>query len=270
MKNRDITFISEIAKTAGAIAQKMRESELTVSYKSEKDLVSEADREVEKFIISEIKKYFPDDGIWGEETGKKNLNSDFQWIIDPIDGTTSYLHNQPFYSVSIGLQYKGESILGVVFAPALNELFYAEKSAGAFLNGKKISVSRREKLIESVLSTGFACVRSNKKNNNIKYFSKILPKIREIRRFGSAAIDLSYTACGRLDGFWELNLQLYDICAGALILLEAGGQITDFSGKKNFPQNGTLATNGLIHDQLIELLNKKNQYKKNKPRILRG
>ena len=254
-QTRDINFISEIAKIAGSIALDMRKNQdLKVYFKSEKDLVSEADKTVENFIISRISEKYPQDSIWGEESGKTSGKSDYMWVIDPIDGTTSYLHGQHFFSVSIGLKRKDEIIAGVVYAPSLNELFCAEKSAGATLNGNKISVSKREKLIESVLSTGFACVRSGERINNLNYFCKILPQIREIRRFGSAALDLSYTACGRLEGFWELNLKLYDICAGAIILTEAGGKISDFYGKNSFPENGTAATNSLIHQELLKIL----------------
>ncbi len=190
----------------------------------------------------------------GEETGRSKSSSGYLWIIGPIDGTTSYIHGQPFYSVSIGLQRNGETIAGVVNAPELNEIFCAEKGSGAFVNGKKISVSKRAKLIEAVLSTGFACVRAGLKNNNIKNFARILPKIRGIRRYGSAAIDLSYVASGRLEGFWEMNLQEYDICAGALIVEEAGGKISDFRGGRSYPGKGLLASNGLIHKELIKEL----------------
>lgn len=252
MTNHSIEFIIETAKFAGELARRMRdEKKLSLEYKNDKDIVSEADSAVEKLITDRIQERFPTDGIWGEESGKSNISSDFLWVIDPIDGTTSYVHGQPFYSVSIGLQYKGEAIAGVVFAPDLNEIYSAEKSAGAFLNGRKISVSHRSRLIESVLATGFACIRAGAEKNNLENFCRILPKIRDIRRYGSAAIDLCYVASGKLEGFWEMNLKLYDICAGALILKEAGGTVSDFKGGRSYPEHGLVASNGLIHQELL-------------------
>jgi myo-inositol-1(or 4)-monophosphatase len=251
MKHPPIDFIVDIASAAGALAESMKNEKLLIDYKNEKDLVSEADRAVESFIVEKIFKKYPEHGIYGEEGGKRNLNSDYLWVIDPIDGTTSYLHGQPFYSVSIGLKYRGEIVAGVVNAPVFREIFSAEKKSGAFLNGRRISVSTRKKLIESVLSTGFTCVRAGLKDNNLKYFSEIVPQIRGIRRYGSAAIDLSYVACGRLEGFWEMNLMDYDICAGVLLVEEAGGEVSDFYGKKNYPQDGLLATNSFIKSELL-------------------
>ncbi len=253
MKKHTLSFIVGLAESAGRLAQKMRAAGgLSIGYKNDKDIVSEADMAVEKLIADGIRERFPSDGIWGEEGGRNGASSDFLWIVDPIDGTTSFVHGQPFYSVSIGLQYRGETIAGVVNAPALGEIFSAEKSSGASLNGKRISVSRRSRLIESVLSTGFACVRAGMERNNLENFCRILPKIRGVRRFGSAAIDLSYVACGRLEGFWEMNLKQYDICAGVLILEEAGGKVSDFDGGARFPEHGLAASNGLIHREMLD------------------
>jgi len=222
-----------------------------LEFKSAKDLVTASDRKAEEIIVAEIRRAFPAHNILGEETGSSDKGSDFTWIIDPIDGTTSFVHDQPFYSVSIALRKRGEPIAAVVHAPRLDETFSAEKGAGAFLDGKKIQVSNAENLISSVLATGFACLRADLAENNLEHFNRIAPKIRGIRRYGSAALDMAYVAAGRLDGFWELNLKPYDIAAGHLLVLEAGGDVRDFRGGTNFPELGTLATNGKITEELI-------------------
>ena len=232
---------------------KSRLADIQIDRKSEKDLVTEADVAVEKYLVEQIKKTYPDHSILGEESGS-HAGNEYRWIIDPIDGTTSFVHNQPFFSNSVALEHNGEIILAAVNAPALGELFMAEKGKGATLNDKPIHVSGRDKLSDCVLGTGFACVRQNLQNNNLPYFEKIVTVIRGVRRYGSAAIDLSYVACGRLDGFWELNLQIYDMAAGLLMVTEAGGIVTDFAGKNENIPHETLATNGHIHDELSNML----------------
>ncbi len=248
-----IDFAKRIAVEAGRIALEEYENigRSGIIFKSEKDIVTSADRKVEEYLIGEIAREFPGHGIYAEETGRSGAGSRHCWVIDPIDGTTSFVHDQPYFSVSIAYKEGGEARLGVVNAPRLNELYWAEKGGGAFCNGRRIKVSSRDKLINSVLATGFACVRSDLPKNNLEYFCRILPKLRGIRRYGSAAIDLSYVACGRLEGFWELNLKEYDIAAGAVILEEAGGSVCDFNGGKNYPEDGTVATNGKIAEELI-------------------
>src|SRR3989339_1709883 len=240
-------FLNDIITEAGRISldYKTKLAGIRIDRKSPKDLCTEADIAIEKYLTSRIKKASPAHGILGEEFGKTEGN-EYLWIIDPIDGTTSFIHDQPFYSVSVGLHKNGQPLLAAVNAPVLGEFFTAEKGKGSFLNGKPIKVSRRDDLMDCVLGTGFACLRSDNKLNNVPYFNSIIHKILGIRRFGSAAIDLCYVACGRLDGFWELNLHIYDIAAGALILSEAGGKITDFGmGETNIPSE-VLATNSKI------------------------
>lgn len=248
-----IEFVKKIAVSAGkmAFAEFAKSDSLRIHFKSEKDLVTEADRKIERFIISEIHRKYPCHDIFGEETGKTAKGNEFCWVIDPIDGTTSFVHGQPFFSVSIALQKKGVTVAGAVNAPKLGELYWAAKGEGAYCNKKRIHVSSRDRLVNSVLSTGFACLRSDLKENNLPIFNKILPKLRGIRRYGSAAIDLSYVACGKLEGFWELNLKPYDIAAGVLILQEAGGAVCDLSGKLNYPDDGILATNGKITREFL-------------------
>ena len=248
-------FLFDISKQAGRISleYKAKLSSMQVTKKSDKDLVSEGDLAVEAYLIDRIRAQYPSHAILGEESGAYGDNA-CRWIIDPIDGTTSFVHGQPFYSISIALEKDGDIILGAVNAPVLNELFYAEKGQGAFCNGEAICVSKRDKLIDSVLGTGFACVRSDLEHDNLPYFNKILPKIRGVRRYGSCAIDLSYVASGRLEGFWELNLNLYDMAAGLLILTEAGGCVTDFAGDTQKLPGQLVATNGLIHEELLTYL----------------
>lgn len=251
-----IEFIKDIAEEAGNIAlaemKKINPSDIKrKGDQNEKDLVTAVDLMVEKKIVSRIKERFPDHDIYGEESGKTAKGSEFCWIIDPIDGTVSYIHQTASFSVSIALQHKGEIIAGSVFAPKLGELFWAEKGKGAFLNGEKIRVSGRERLAESLVATGFACLRAGLKENNLKYLNKILPDICDIRRDGSAALDLAYVASGRYDAFWEMSLNLYDIAAGILLVEEAGGRVSDMSGSRAFPEKGLLVSNGLIHEKLM-------------------
>jgi len=255
-------FIKEIALEAGELCLKEFETmhDSDIEFKNDKDLVTAVDKKVEAFIIGRIEENFPDHDIFGEETGRTEHNSEYCWVIDPIDGTTSFVHGQPFYSNSIALKKNGVTIVGVVNAPRLNELFYAELGQGAFLNGKPIAVSKRDRLISSVMATGFACVRAGRENNNLPYFNAFLPKLRGIRRFGSAAMDLCYVACGRLEGFWEMDLQPYDYGAGELIVREAGGVVSDFDGADDYSDNGIIATNGVVTEEFITLFNEvKNQ-----------
>ncbi|MCP3966139.1 MAG: inositol monophosphatase [Lentisphaerae bacterium] len=249
-----IEFVKILALEAGKLAMSLRENlkaEDISSKSTVRDMVTVADRKVEEFIISKINKKHPEHGVFGEETGKSQTDAEYVWIIDPIDGTTSYIHDLQYYSVSIALQHNGQTIAAVVCAPRLDELFWAD-STGAWLNDKRIHASGSSQLQDCLLATGFACVRSNLKANNLEYFARVLPAIRGIRRCGSAAIDLCYVACGRFDGFWELNLAPYDIAAGAYILQQAGGQVTDMHGGESFPQGGTLATNKIIHKILLK------------------
>ena len=251
-----LDYIKELVLAAGdkTVEKSYGIADSQLKFKNDKDLVSAVDQEVEHFIIDRIRERYPDHRFFGEETGKTAGSSEYCWVIDPIDGTTSFVHGQPFYSVSVALQKNSETILGVVYAPRLNEFFCSEKGAGTYLNGKKVTVSHRDKLGSSVLATGFACLRAGKEDNNLKNFNRIVPELRGIRRFGSAALDLAYVSCGYLEGFWELDLKLYDIAAGVLLVTEAGGTVSDFRGGNNYPDSGTAATNGKIHNELLELL----------------
>ncbi|MGL1931197.1 MAG: inositol monophosphatase [Desulfotalea sp.] len=251
-----LTFIKEIAFRAGSLAQQEQGGLKTsdISFKSARDLVSRVDILVEEFLVSEVRSRYPNHAIIGEEGGRQGESSTHCWYIDPIDGTTSYCHGLPGYSVSIGYEKEGQMIAAAVFAPEFKQMFLAERGAGATLNGKKISVSSKERLIESVLATGFTCMRNAGTPSNIPIFNELLPKIRDFRRMGSAAIDLAYVAAGKLDGFWELNLNSYDVAAGALLVQEAGGEVVDFNGGGDYPKKGIVATNPFIKDELLGYL----------------
>jgi len=248
-------FLYDIIKEAGRISLDFRTrlSSLEITKKTDKDLVSAADLAVEAFLVEQVGIRFPHHAILGEECGACGDN-EYRWIIDPIDGTTSFVHGQPFYSISVALEKNGQVVMGAVNAPVLEELFFAQRGKGAVCNNRPIHVSQRDKLVDTVLGTGFACLRANLERDNLPYFNAVAPHTRGIRRYGSVAIDLSYVACGRLDGFWELALHRYDIAAGQLILEEAGGRLTDFSGKPQDVPDEIVGTNGIIHEQLLALL----------------
>ena len=219
------------------------------------NLVTEIDKKSEQLVIEKIKQHFPHHDFLGEESGSAEVKSEYRWIIDPLDGTVNYTHALPIYCVSIGLEYKGEIVLGVVYDPSLDELFTAEKGKGAWLNKKRIAVSKTEKLIESLLVTGFPYDVNEHPEPAVTHFRNFLKEGQAIRRLGSAALDLCYVASGRFDGFWEGMIHSWDVAAGALIVLEAGGRWTDLRG---FPatvyKEEILATNGLIHEQMVGVL----------------
>jgi myo-inositol-1(or 4)-monophosphatase len=247
-------FLLDLIKRAGdlTLEYRTRLGNIAIDRKSDKDIVTEADKAVEDFIINVIRARFPDHAILGEETGRTDGN-EFCWIIDPIDGTSSFVHGQPYYSVSIALQQNGTTILGAVNIPVLKDIFYAEKGKGATRNGIPVHVSDRDQLVNCHLATGFACLRCNLERNNLPYLSEIAPIIREVRMYGSAAADLCYVASGVLDGFWQLNLKAYDVAAGCIILEEAGGKVTDFTDSSERLDDEILATNGCIHSSIVDI-----------------
>ncbi len=252
-----VEFIKKLAWEAGEIC--LQEAALITSenlhFKSERDLVTSVDTKVEEHIVESIKKRFPDHDLIGEETGVSRHGSGHCWIIDPIDGTVSYFHGQPYYSVSIAYQLEGKTRAGAVYAPALGQMFTAEYGKGAWLNNRtRLHVSQTDTLINAVMATGFACLRAGRERNNLYYLNKILPQIRDIRRCGSAAIDLAYVAAGKFDAFWEMDLNLYDIAAGVLLVEEAGGRVTDMQGSDNYPHSGVVASNGYLARDLLSLL----------------
>jgi myo-inositol-1(or 4)-monophosphatase len=249
----------EVAKNmalqAGAICRDAAREMATVriEYKGATDLVTEVDQRVEDFLIGEIRKFYPDHAIFGEERGSSGTGS-YRWVIDPIDGTNSFIQGLPWYGVSIAVKVDGDARIGVVYAPVLEQLFYASKGEGAYLNGRRLQVSATAEMLDAVMATGFACVRAGLKKNNLDNFCRIVPKLRDVRRLGSAALDLAYVAAGKLDGFWELALNEYDVAAGVLLVEEAGGRVCDFHGGPAYPEQGIVATNGRLTERLLALL----------------
>jgi len=219
------------------------------------DLVTDADHASEKAIIKIIQDKHPDHFILSEETGSVKTNSNIKWIIDPIDGTINFANGIPICCVSIGVEQDGEMLMGAVFNPFMNELFFAEKGKGATLNEKPIKVSDKDNLLTSCLVTGFPYQYIDAPNGPLEIFEKLIRKSIPVRRLGSAALDLCWTAAGRFDGFYEHKLQAWDSAAGYLIVQEAGGVVTDLKGEKFNPyQPGIIASNGKIHDQLLALM----------------
>ena len=249
-----LSFMKQMALDAGKKAQEVKNDPSLYMVEQKEtafDLVTAADKEVEKLIVSRIQQMYPLHSILGEESGLDDRKSPFQWVIDPIDGTTSFVHNAPNYSISIALLFEGKPFAGVVYAPVFDELYYAVENMGAYCNGKKIHVTDHATLSESLVATGFACLRAGWKDNNLPYFNAIAPLVRDIRRYGSAAIDLCWVASGKLDAYWELNLQKYDYAAGELILREAGGSFTDLFGGSDTEKKGTLGSNSLLAKVLL-------------------
>ncbi len=223
----------------------------------ERNLVSEIDKGSEERIIGIIRRHYPHHAILAEESGASTASSDYKWVIDPLDGTTNFLHGVPIFCVTIAVEYKGEIVAGVVYDPNLDELFTAEKGSGAYLNGKRLSVSTTSRLIESLLVTGFPYDIAQNPENAIGHFVNFLVEARGIRRLGSAALDLSYVAAGRFDGFWEVNLNPWDMAAGMLFVREAGGRVTDFAGEESsIYKKQVLASNGRIHEAMVAVLRK--------------
>lgn len=258
MKNKFKKTAIAAAKTTGLLLKKNIDKVHRIEFKGAIDIVTEMDTKAENLIIKTLKSAFPEHGILTEESQEQKTNSEYRWIIDPLDGTTNYSHGFPVFCVSIALEKNGEIILGVVYNPMLNELFTAEKGKGAYLNNKKIKVSAIAELNKSLLATGFPYDVRTSEQNNIANFANFAVRAQAIRRAGSAALDMCYVACGRFDGFWELKLKPWDTAAAMLIVNEAGGMVTDFKGKPfSFYSGETLASNGLIHAGMINILQNK-------------
>src|SRR6266478_4721369 len=246
-----VPAMAEIAREAGALLMEYFHQHVKVEYKGDADLVTIADRKSEILIRERIKKNWPVHDVLGEEQGLVNTGSDYRWYVDPLDGTTNFAHGFPVFSVSMALEHKGRLIAGVIYDPTRDELFSAEPGRGAHLNGESIRVSQIANLAESLVSTGFPSHKRHK-NPNIHFYHQITLHTHGVRRAGSAALDLCNVACGRFDGFWEFNLNPWDTAAGVLIVQEAGGRVTNFSGGPfRLDSRETLASNGLVHDALI-------------------
>jgi myo-inositol-1(or 4)-monophosphatase len=230
-----------------------------VKHAEERNLVSEIDRGAEEKIISIIHRHYPAHAILAEESGGSEASAEYKWIIDPLDGTTNFLHGVPIFCVSIAIERKGDVIAGVVYDPNLDEMFTAEKGTGAFLNGKRLKVSSAGSLRDSLLVTGFPYNITANPNNIVQHFNNFLMTAQGMRRLGSAAMDLSYVAAGRFDGFYELVLNAWDMAAGALFVTEAGGRVSNMTGAPlDIYRKSVVASNGLIHEEMLGILRSTN------------
>ncbi len=245
------------AREAGRIQKAYLGGFHRVEFKGEINPVSEVDRLCEDAIKRMILDAFPDHDLLTEESAFKGRGSPFKWIIDPLDGTTNYIHGFPFFCVSIALEIEGEIKLGVVYDPLFDELFQAEAGKGAFLNGKPLRVSRTNRLDLSFLTTGFPYDVREHGDFYLRFFREFMMKSIAIRRPGSAALDLCYVAAGRFDGYWELKIHPWDVAAGSLLVQEAGGKVTDFQGEAfRIEEEEIVATNGWIHDEMLRVIQK--------------
>ncbi len=246
-----LTPMQDLAREAGALLMSFF-GKVTIEYKGDADLVTQADRSSEKLIVERIRRQWPDHDLVGEEGSRRDAGSDFRWYVDPLDGTTNFAHGFPVFCVSMALEYKGERIAGVVYDPTRDEMFAAEKGGGARLNGAPIRVSRTARLAESLVATGFPSHKRHK-NPNIHFYHQITLRSHGVRRAGSAALDLCYVSCGRFDAFWEFNLNSWDTAAGVLLVEEAGGKVTNFSDAPfSIDSREVLASNGLVHQEILK------------------
>ncbi|MEN8192458.1 MAG: inositol monophosphatase family protein [Bacteroidota bacterium] len=252
--------IIDISKEAGEIIREGFGKKLTLEFKSTAtDFVTNIDKAAEQKIIEFIHKEYPTHNILAEESGKSNGNSDYTWVVDPLDGTMNFAHGLPIFSVSIGVMKKDEIIAGVIYDVMNDVIYSSEKGSGAYQNDRKIAVSDVNQLNKSLLVTGFPYNISENPKNAFEKFTSFLKEARGVRRLGSAAIDCCYIAAGAFDGFWEVTLNAWDICAGQLLIEEAGGKVTTFNDQKidyaNYANIELLATNGKVHQQMMEVLN---------------
>jgi len=243
----------EIAKEAGGLLAELSTQPLDIGYKRRADLVTVADRRSEALIIERLRERFPDHAIVAEEGGSHRSSSDYCWYVDPLDGTTNYAHGFPVYCVTLGLAYRGEVIAGVVYDPTRNDMYTAERGAGAYLKNQRLHVSSTEKLSESLVATGFPPFATDH-GLNVQFYFRFTELSHGIRRAGSAALDLCCVAAGRFDGFWELKLNPWDKAAGTLLVTEAGGRVTDVRGGNfNLLGDDVFVSNGLVHGQMLEV-----------------
>jgi myo-inositol-1(or 4)-monophosphatase len=255
---------SAIAEEAGARLREFLAQGVETEYKGDVDLVTVADRTAEKLIRERLGEAFPGHGIYGEEGTRERMDGEFRWYVDPLDGTTNFAHGLPQFCVSLGLERRqpgieagqdGTLVAAVIYDPMRDELFTAERGKGAWLNGKPMRVSHTPELAEALLATGFPS-RKRHDSPNVHFYHEFTLRSHGLRRAGSAALDLASVASGRMDAFWEFNLNPWDTAAGVLLIEEAGGRVTDFSGSQfKLDSREVLASNGFIHDELVGLFN---------------
>lgn len=243
----------EIAREAGALLATYFARRVGFELKGEFDLVTEADRASERLIVERLRSHFPAHGIVAEEGGGHASASEFRWYVDPLDGTTNFAHSLPIFNVTLALEQAGEMLVGVVFDPLRQEMFTAERGSGAYLNNRRIHVSAASRLEDSLLCTGFPS-RKRHMSINVHFYHQLAMATHGVRRTGSAAIDLAWVACGRLDGFWEFGLNPWDMAAGRLLVTEAGGSVSDMKGQPHqFGAPHLLADNGRLHGEILEI-----------------
>jgi myo-inositol-1(or 4)-monophosphatase len=252
---RTLEFVVDLVQHVGDMLCKGTGRKKRIEYKGSVDLVTQYDRRSQRHIVRALKKHYPDFGILSEEAVSHRITEPVKWIVDPLDGTTNFAHGLPIWTISIALEVEQDIVLGVVYDPTRREVYHALAGRGAYLNRKKISVSRVKDLDRALLITGFPYDIRTSADNNLDHFADFAVRSQAVRRLGSAAMDLCYTACGRFDGYWEKKLSPWDQAAGSLILKEAGGVITDFRGRPfDIYGDEVLATNGIIHRQMMKVL----------------
>lgn len=242
-----------IAREAGALINHFLERRIGFELKGESDLVTEADRASERLIVERLRNHFPSHGIVAEEGGGHESPSEYRWYVDPLDGTTNFAHGFPVFNVTLALEKAGQIVCGVIYDPTRGEMFAAERGGGAYLNNHRIHVSRCAALESALVATGFPS-RKRHLNVNVHFYYQLAMLTHGVRRAGAAAIDLAYVACGRLDAFWEFNLNPWDMAAGSLLVTEAGGRVSDMNGGPEVIRGPHLvADNGLVHDEILGL-----------------
>lgn len=251
-----LSVATDAARQAGAILETYARTGFRIEHKQLINLVTDADHQAEQCIIDVIHKAFPTHPVLAEERGlTEQPPSRYKWIIDPLDGTTNFAHRFPAYCISIGVECDGRVIAGVVYDPTRDDLFTAQIGHGAFLNGTPITVSSTDHLDHALLVTGFGYDIRENPNNNLNHFARFALKVQGLRRTGTAALDLCYVAAGRFDGFWEVKLNPWDMAAGVVILLEAGGKVSNFTGSAHSIYGQELvASNGILHQSMLNIL----------------
>ncbi len=250
-----LTFTIALARHAGAMLWQRFPDVHQEMFKGAAELVTEVDKASEEMIVAALRERFPGHSIVAEEGSGQEEGSTYRWFVDPLDGTHNYAHGYPHFCVSIALWESGVPLLGVVYDPVRQECFTAVRGRGAFLNERPIHVSRRAPLVNSLLSTGFPYDKATNPDNNVAEAARVIPRLSGIRRSGSAALDLCYVAAGRQEGHWEVRLKPWDVAAGALLVLEAGGRVGGVSGRPwEIHDERFVASNGLVHDELLAAL----------------
>jgi myo-inositol-1(or 4)-monophosphatase len=243
---------AEIAREAGALLATYFERRVAFELKGEFDLVTEADRASETLVVERLRSHFPSHSVVAEEGGGHVTSSEYRWFVDPLDGTTNFAHGFPMFNVTLALEQAGEMVAGVIFEPLRGEMFAAERGSGAYLNNRRIRVSHVRLLEASLMCTGFPS-RKRHQNINVHFYHQMAMATHGVRRTGSAALDLAYVACGRLDGFWEFGLNPWDMAAGRLLVSEAGGKVSDMKGQPHLLTSPhLLVDNGILHDEILQ------------------